>query len=91
MTPLCLYLDFKTKLFELHQEFQFSETSGWRTAKRNKRVGGHPASKHLSGLGIDCVLDDPRHTGAFTKAVRAKGLSFLNEGDHLHVQVRKGT
>ena len=79
-------LDFISVIDHLHTRFAFSETSGWRTTKRNKAVGGHPRSKHLSGLAVDCVLDDKRHAAAFTAAVKAAGLRFVNEGDHIHVQ-----
>lgn len=83
--------DFHAKVDALHQEFQFSETSGWRTVKRNKAVGGDKNSKHLRGLAVDCVLDSAKDAPAFKKRVKAKGLVWLDEGDHIHVQVPKGT
>ena len=38
--------------------FSMSETSGHRTVKRNKKVGGAPASQHLGWKCVDLVPDD---------------------------------
>jgi hypothetical protein len=83
--------EFLERVNSLHAQFQFSETSGWRTAKRNKMVGGMPTSKHLNGFAVDCVLDDPAHANDFKVAIKAVGLSFLDEKDHIHVQIPPGT
>ena len=68
----------------------FSVTSWFRSAKRNAQVGGHPKSKHLVGLGLDIVLDDPKDKPKMVETLRAIGLSALDEGDHLHIQPMRG-
>ena len=64
-----------------------SVTSWIRTPKRNKRVGGVPHSKHLSGLAVDLVPDS-RDWKPIIHAFRIRGLKVLVENDHLHVQVK---
>lgn len=68
----------------------FSVTSWYRSVKRNAKVGGHPQSKHLVGLGLDIVLDDPKDKPTIIKMLNAFGLSALDEGDHLHIQPMRG-
>ena len=80
-------IEFILRINELHDEFEFSETSSWRTVLHNKAVGGKPTSKHLFGLAVDCVLDNAKDAPAFKLAVKKVGLKFLDEGDHIHVQV----
>lgn len=79
-------LVFLAKIEEMHELFKFSETSGWRTEKHNKAVGGVENSKHLLGLAVDCVLDNPADEKAFCDIAKAKGLAFNPEGDHIHLQ-----
>ena len=80
-------LDFHQTLITLSTHFRFSQTSGYRTTKRNQAVGGVPDSRHLYWLAVDVVLDDPLDTAAFVKEAVRQGLSVLEEGDHLHIQV----
>jgi len=66
-----------------------SITSGRRSHKRNKRVGGHPRSLHLCGLAVDVVLDsenksDSVHFKVFCKRL---GLKVVVESDHFHLQI----
>ena len=65
-----------------------SITSTYRTAKRNKTVGGHQKSKHMSGLAADLVLDTVNKStvSKLEKDARALGWGFLQEGDHIHLQ-----
>lgn len=67
-----------------------SVTSWIRTAKRNAAVGGGVNSRHLIGMGCDCVLDDKAKTAAFTAAARALGLQVADEGDHIHIEFDDG-
>lgn len=69
--------------------YDFSVTSWWRSVKRNRAVGGHPKSKHLRGLAVDVVLDSPAadKEGFVTDCV-GLGLKAIDEGDHIHVQIR---
>ena len=84
-------LDFAAIILELALHFKFSVTSWGRTAKRNKAVGGHPASRHLRWLAVDVVLDNAKDKPFFLKVITEAGLSFLDEGDHIHVQTKKGS
>jgi len=67
-----------------------SETSGRRTAMRNKRVGGSIASKHLLGMARDFACDDTSGLHQAVPVARDLGLwSMVHDkgsGDHLHVQ-----
>lgn len=78
--------DFYVLIFALCRIFGGSTTSGIRSIKRNILVGGVPDSKHLTGFGVDIVLDDPKKRVAFIAAVEAVGLRAIDEGDHMHVQ-----
>ncbi len=73
----------------LEVEFPISQTSGRRTLEHNKKVGGSPASFHLSGRGRDYVWDkDTRlnRIATFTRRVKGLGLKLIPEGDHDHLQ-----
>jgi hypothetical protein len=77
---------FADKVLALCLIFDCSETSGFRTEKRNELVGGAPNSRHLVGLGRDIVPDDPSRTDDVCQAARRLGLWVLVEGDHIHLQ-----
>ncbi len=79
--------EFQDIITTLHGRYAFSETSGHRTASRNALVGGHPNSRHLLGLAIDCILDDDiRDEGDFVADAKRLGLNVIVEGDHTHLQ-----
>ena len=81
-------MEFKLAVVTLGQRHRFSETSGLRTAKRNKQVGGNPNSRHLLGMAVDVVLDE-NHKGpreALITDARRMGLVAVYEGDHIHLQ-----
>ena len=61
-----------------------SVTSWIRSVKRNRAVGGSPNSKHLVGMAVDVVLDDPSEDIAQT--CNRLHLRCLDEGDHVHVE-----
>lgn len=82
-------LGFAIQVLQLKDEFAVSVSSWGRTAKHNKRVDGHPRSKHKVWLAADFILDDYKrdHLG-FKKRVNALGLGWSDEEDHIHVQAR---
>ena len=79
-------LHFHECLITLSTRFAFSQTSGYRTAKRNAAVGGVPDSRHRLWLACDVVLDDALDQGAFILEAERMGLKVLDEQDHLHIQ-----
>ena len=79
-------LEFHELMIMLSTRFAFSETSGYRTAKRNLAVGGLEETRHRVWMARDIVLDDLADTVAFTKEATRQGLVVVVEGDHLHVQ-----
>jgi hypothetical protein len=78
--------EFDAAMRTLATKYQFSETSGRRTAKHNKDVGGKVNSRHVLGLARDCIFDDPLEIPAFRLDVKRLGLKYSNESDHIHVQ-----
>ena len=79
-------MTFSDKVLALCLIYDCSETSGFRTEKRNKAVGGVPNSRHKVGLGRDIVLDVPVRTEEVCRAARRLGLWVLVEDDHIHLQ-----
>ena len=67
-----------------------SETSGRRSEDRNRRVGGHKASKHLIGMARDFHSETPQGMTQALPVAHELGLwaklHDVNSGDHLHVQ-----
>src|SRR5688572_18505577 len=64
-------------------------TSLKRSVADNKRVGGKTNSQHLSGTAGDFVVP-PKQKAAFIKDAESQGYMVIDEGDHLHVQLRRG-
>lgn len=77
-------------VYTLCTMYSASVTSWIRTPARNAKVGGGINSRHLLGMGCDCVLDDRANTAAFTAAARAIGLQVADEGDHIHIEFDNG-
>lgn len=82
------FINFTIAALTLRGLFPFSVTSWIRSEKRNKEVGGLVNSYHLFGLAVDVVLDNPADKGRFIKAAKQLGLDAIDEGDHVHVEVR---
>lgn len=62
-------------------------TSTWRSAARNRRVGGVPNSYHLRGRAIDIARRPGVSHAQIAAAYRAAGyqlIESLDEGDHSH-------
>ena len=88
MTPT----DFYGILLPICMRYQGSITGGYRSAKRNELVGGHPNSRHLLGLAFDVVLDNMSLAHDFADECRRQGMKALLEdigevNEHIHVQV----
>src|SRR5688572_15015308 len=66
--------------------FAASQTSGQRTIKHNKAVGGVPNSAHLFGLARDVVYDTPPDKDMRVSMGARLGLRVIVEGDHDHIQ-----
>jgi hypothetical protein len=66
--------------------FAASTTSGQRTIKHNKAVGGVANSAHLYFLARDVVYDAPPDQAVRIEAGRRLGLRVIVEGDHDHLQ-----
>ena len=79
-------VDFTCKINILSMAHAFSVTSWLRTPARNEAVGGAKRSKHLFGLAVDCVLDDPSKAKNLVKSAGEMGLVAIEEGDHVHIQ-----
>ena len=69
-------------------QYDFRETSGYRSAAGNTKVGGVPFSAHRFWLGQDVILDIPGQFEEFKEAARRLGLLAIDEGDHVHIQSR---
>lgn len=65
-----------------------STTSGIRSTKHNKDVGGVPFSPHRFGVAMDVVYDDPltRNELARIEVAKRLGLRIVIENDHDHLQ-----
>lgn len=83
------FITFCVALNELHDSHPFSVTSWFRTESHNHLVGGVKTSKHLIGLGVDCVLDDMADSERklFCEEAKAYGLRAIDEKSHIHLQV----
>ncbi len=86
------FLGFCWRLGLLHNG---SITSGARTAKRNRAVGGHPESRHTYEHGwagaVDFVFDSPTDRTLALKAVHDEGyhpyIGSNYDSLRLHVQI----
>jgi uncharacterized protein YcbK (DUF882 family) len=82
--------EFRDMIQEFEAHVSCSESSGYRTAEHNKRVGGSANSAHLHGLAIDLILDSG--SGYETAITTAKRLGFLGiewdaRNKHLHLDM----
>lgn len=65
-------------------------TSGARSAERNAQVGGQPNSQHLSGSAADYAVP-ANQKPAFISRARQLGYQAIDEGDHIHLQLPRGS
>ena len=81
------FIDFTATIGILFCRYDFSVTSWLRSVAHNAKVGGNSHSRHLLGLAVDVVLDDPEMTDDLVAEARRQGLIAVPEGDHVHLQV----
>lgn len=65
-------------------------TSGVRSAERNAQVGGQPNSQHLNGTAADYAVP-ANQKPAFISRARQLGYQAIDEGDHIHLQLPRGS
>lgn len=63
-------------------------TSGRRSPAQNAAVGGVPNSQHLRGSAADIVATTPDQKNRIRTIARGYGLEVIDEGDHLHIEMR---
>ncbi len=80
-----VYLAFWSALIRSFAGIPVEVTSYWRGPDHNRRVGGHPDSQHLVGLGIDVRVPLARKGEALGR-LSAQGLYASDGGSYLHVQ-----
>lgn len=79
-------LEFRAVVDQLRWAIPFSETSGIRTRKRNREVGGTELSAHLVGLGVDLVLDDEADFPTLSQLGRGFGLDVVAGEGYVHLE-----
>lgn len=64
-------------------------SSWWRSREENAQVRGDPHSQHLLGLALDVVRTgaEPVLVDEMIRKLRGLGLTVVDEGDHIHVQM----
>lgn len=61
-------------------------TSGPRSIRWNKEVGGVPTSYHLSGLAADVAGFAQGQKNDLVSFCNRNGVLTVDEGDHIHLQ-----
>lgn len=94
LKPPDTYAEFMERVRCLCAWYNGSVTSGIRSTKRNKKVGGVDKSYHRlerGGMAVDIVLDSMNvaNRTEFVVASRCLGFRALDEGDHIHLQPEK--
>lgn len=75
--------EFVSLAYPLGQDLDLELTSWWRSRSHNREVGGVESSQHLLGLAWDVAGADQDE---FARRARMRGLTVVDEGDHVHVQ-----
>lgn len=90
LKPLCLALE---KIRALTDK-PLTIHSGFRTAKYNRKVGGKPSSKHLTGQGCDFSLSDMTIPDLYKAVEKLIQDDIIHEGGlgfypaHCHYDIR---
>lgn len=67
-------------------DVDFVITSGMRSIKQNRAVGGVVDSAHLKGLAVDLLARDSRSRYSIVKSLLRLGFRRIGvTGDHVHV------
>lgn len=74
---------------QICRRYAGSITSWIRSTERNKLVGGHPHSQHLTGTAVDIVLDDKNKQQEVIRMATQLGLVAMLEEDHIHIQLHR--
>jgi uncharacterized protein YcbK (DUF882 family) len=62
-------------------------TSGYRSEKQNKKIGGYAFSKHLTGQAADIPVNDPHERWKLVKAAMTAGMTGIEIANkHVHVE-----
>ena len=66
-----------------------SVTSGLRSKKRNKMVGGKDNSRHLLDLAADYAIDNPADKKDFMEECERQGLVAIESNNNaVHIQTK---
>ena len=85
--------NFMTKLQELRDRcgFALPVNSGYRCAKKNQRIGGHPTSGHMTGEAADLGVERDRARIVIQYALEmgfSVGVAQKGEGRFVHVDTK---
>jgi len=80
------YIEYCIAVAQLAAIANFRVTSWWRSPLGNRRVGGHPQSYHLVGMGLDLVPDSEVDKATIKVHGPRLGFQVLDEGNHLHLE-----
>lgn len=82
-------INFVQRAYPLGIDLDVAITSFQRTVSHNAEVGGHDQSQHLLATAWDIAGPDMH---VYAARAAANGLTVIDEGDHIHVQLfRAGT
>lgn len=67
----------------------FTITSGYRTPKHNKKVGGVKNSFHMRGIAIDCYAKPLSHEHIAERALKCGFTTAIVYKSHVHLDIRE--
>lgn len=82
------YMQLVPRLKFLQRSFPNATVTSWyRSNARNISVGGAPRSQHLLAFAADWGSLDAQDRQQMVTLARAVGMTAIDEGDHVHVQM----
>lgn len=65
-------------------------TSGFRSPRHNRRVGGDPESQHMLGRAVDLVMlnQDPKRVAEAARRVGFRGIGHYPKQNFMHLDIR---